>query len=70
VGRGDVWIGLGVGIAIGFGVGYAIAQWRQSILRLPPPPPPPPGSLTTLTRDDQGRIIEIMEKPLYAVKVG
>jgi hypothetical protein len=70
VGRGDVWIGLGVGIAIGFGVGYAIAQWRQSILRLPPPPLPPPGSLTTLTRDDQGRIIEIMEKPLYAVKVG
>lgn len=58
----DLLIGLGVGIAIGFGVGYVVVQWRQATLRLPPPPPP--GALTTFTRDDQGRIIEILEKPI------
>lgn len=65
----NMLIGLGVGIAIGIGVGYLVVQWRQATLRQPPPPLPP-GSLTTFTRDEQGRIVEIMEKPLCQVYAG
>jgi len=74
MGRGDLLIGLGVGLGIGFGVGYLIVQRRQATLQatlLPPPTPstPTPVSLTTFTRDEKGRIIEIMERP-NVVKMG
>jgi hypothetical protein len=65
MGRGDLLIGLGVGLGIGFGVGYLVVQWRQATqatLRLPPPLPP--GMMTDFTRDESGRVISIIEKPI------
>jgi len=55
VGRGDLLIGLGVGIGIGATVGYLFFKWRQS---------PTTVKATSFTRDEQGRIIEIIERPM------
>jgi len=59
-----VLIGLGVGIGIGIGIAYFIQKMRAA------PPSvsttPPTSSLTSVTRDEQGRIIEIWERPMYA----
>ena len=59
---GDSGAYLVLGLAVGFGIGFGLAYLL--IKRATLPPSLPTGNLTTFTRDDQGRIIEIFEKPV------
>jgi len=67
--RGELLVGLGIGIGLGVTIGYLIVKWRQAESRAPPTPTPT-GALTTITRDEHGRITDILEKNIYGPVVG
>jgi len=48
----DLLLGLGIGAVLGFAIGYLFAQRGQG------------GMLTDFTRDEKGRLISIVEKPI------